>query len=602
MKWISNKTLFSIHGWLGLNLGLLLFVICFSGTFATLSSEVDWLLNPDIRVEEQDAPVQWQGIYKSLKQEFPDGRILGIYKNSYAGHGDHFASLAYVRLPSDQTRKVYLNPYSGEIQANTSFFNVQRFFRSYHRRFFDGTRGILVVTLSSFFLLFSALTGFLFYKGWLKNIFKLRITRGVKTLFSDAHKLTGIWALVFTVLIALTGIFYFAEEIIQETDNGQLLLPEEPPKIEKAERVAFGENPTFLQLDEYVDKAKQAFPSLRVAGIRLPHNPDDYVYVDGQAGNPISRDRANKVYLHPFTGEVVHIQRSSELDTAEFITDIADPLHFGYFWGLSTKIIWFIFGLALSFAILSGTYLWYIRGAQKMERKLKRMASREQVARTKVVTAGFMSQYLTLSRGAIISTAIILLYLLTTAIGVIREGIPAYGSLPEERLVKIETLNLDPWSVDLICEYPCTMEKGTKLVASFNSPGLPNYESLSLTAISSATENLSLPFSGSAKQPSLVLDNKIEQIGPEMLAISIKNLKGSLVRDSLAMPAFKKAQTKVQAQFSNFPKRIAPEVPSGIYAYILSWALLTVLVIVAWTYFLVKTTNKQQKLLKAGLG
>jgi uncharacterized iron-regulated membrane protein len=600
MKWISNKTLFNIHGWLGLNLGLLLFVICFSGTFATLSSEVDWLLNSDIRVEKKEGPVQWQQMYESLNKRFPDGTILGIYKTSYAGHGDHFASVAYVGLSNDQTRKIYLNPYSGKIQANTSFFNVQRFFRSYHRRFFDGTRGILIVTLSSFFLFFSALTGFLFYKGWLKNIFKLRVTKGIKTLFSDAHKLTGIWALIFTVLIALTGIFYFAEEIIQKTDNGQLLSPDSPPDIERAERITFGANPNFLSLDEYVAQAKQAFPTLNVSGIRLPQSTDGYVYVDGQAGNPISRDRANKVYLHPFSGEVVHIQRSSELNTAEFITDIADPLHFGYFWGLPTKIIWFILGLALSFAILSGTYLWYFRGVQKMERKLKRMKSREQPDDKRVVSAGFLGQYLTLSRGAVIATVLILLYMLTTVIGIVREGIPAYGSLPEERFKKIQTLDLAPWSIDLLCEYPCTMEEGTQLLASFNNPGLPNYESLSLAVPSSDADSLFFPFSGSARQPSLVLDNKIEQMNPEAFTLKIKSIEGTAVSESVDPSALKEAQNRVQARFESYPERQGPEVPFGVYAYILGWCGLTVLVIIVWTYFLVKTTNKQQKLLKAG--
>jgi len=149
-------------------------------------------------------------MYQSLKKEYPESEFLGLYKSSYTGHNDHFAATAYMSLPNGQNRKVYLDPYNGQIQGDTSFFNVQRFFRSYHRRFFDGNRGIFIITLSSFFLLFSALTGFLFYKGWLKNLFTLRIGRSVKMLFSDAHKLTGIWSLVFTVLIALTGVFYFA--------------------------------------------------------------------------------------------------------------------------------------------------------------------------------------------------------------------------------------------------------------------------------------------------------------------------------------------------------------------------------------------------------
>src|SRR5699024_2491664 len=131
-------------------------------------------------------------------------------------------------------------------------------------------------------------------------------------------------------------------------------------------------NQKLISLDEYVANAKEAYPALEVKTIRLPHQPSGYVYIDGEAGSLITRNRANKVYLHPFSGEVVQVLQDSELNAAEFITDIADPLHFGYFAGLPTKILWFILGLGISFAILSGTYLWYIRGIAKMERKLKR--------------------------------------------------------------------------------------------------------------------------------------------------------------------------------------------------------------------------------------
>src|SRR5690625_3044182 len=282
MKLISNKTLFSIHGWLGLNVGLFLFVVCFSGTFATLSSEIDWLLNEDLRVEQKNDPVRWQAMYEAIQSSYPEGTVTGIYKETYAGHGDNFATLVDVSLANGHSRKVYFIPYTGAIRGDTSFFNVQLCFRSYHRRLFDGDRGILLVTFSSFFLLFSALTGFLFYKGWLKNVFKLRIGRGIKALFSDAHKLAGIWSLLFTVLIAVTSIFYFAEIVLKSANSYDAFVPEEPAALEKTEQAQFGPAPELLSLDTYVQNAEQAFPGLEVMTVRVPHQTSDYVYIDGK--------------------------------------------------------------------------------------------------------------------------------------------------------------------------------------------------------------------------------------------------------------------------------------------------------------------------------
>ena len=114
--------------------------------------------------------------------------------------------------------------------------------------FFDGDRGIFLITLSSFFLLFSVLTGFLFYKGWLKNLFKLRWKSGIKKLWSDLHKLLGVWSLIFALIIALTGVFYFVELIILATDNYDVLLPEGPENIELAERAEFGNSVELLPI------------------------------------------------------------------------------------------------------------------------------------------------------------------------------------------------------------------------------------------------------------------------------------------------------------------------------------------------------------------
>lgn len=599
MKWISNKTLFNLHGWLGLNFGLLLFAICFSGSLATLSSEADWLINADMRIETKDAPIRWEAMYHSLKEKYPEGKNLGMYKNTYAGHGDYFAAVAYMSLANGQTRKVYLNPYTGQIQGDTSFFNVQRFFRSYHRRFFDGERGIFLVTLSSFFLLFSALTGFLFYKGWLKNLFKLRLGQGVKKLFSDIHKLTGIWSLIFTLFIAVTGVFYFVELMFQAADNYEVLVPDEPPKIEKADLAQYGPNPELLSLDKYVVNAQKAFPELDVSSVRVPHRPDEYVYVDGQAGNPITRNRANKVYLHPFTGEVVHIQRSSELTTAEFITDIADPLHFGYFGGLTTKIIWFILGLIISFAILSGTYLWYVRGMAKMKRKLERKAGsgnrKENTEKEPdVAMAGFFTEYVTKSRGAVVSTVLVLMYLVYTGAEIISEGILSYGPLPVERITALTTTQLEPWEIELKCEYPCTFEEGT-FQANFKANDLPNYISLSLEMV--LTDSVvSFPFEGAAATPSIVKKARVSSSDVTQIILKAEDYDGRVYSDKISPSVFNEAEALMKNRFQSFPEKSYPEVPLTVYLYIAFFALLTISVLVVWTYFLIKATSQMVKL------
>lgn len=468
-----RKTLFRLHGWIGINLGLLLFVICFSGTVATLSYEIDGLLNPAQRVETHpDAPIDWTGMHESVAEAFPDGQNLGIYVpgSSYVSFGTQAAALSYVALPNGQTRKVYLDPYTGALQGSTSFFNTQRFFRTFHRRLFDGSRGIVIVTLMALPLLLAALSGLLFYKGWLQQMFTLRRSKGARLLWSDLHKGAGIWGLLFTLLIALTGIFYLVEVGVQAADNYDALLPEPLPQVDEASLDDLDSQPELLPAGEYVAAAEAAFPGLRVHSLRMPHAPNEAVYVDGQAGNPLTRDRANKVHLHPFTGEVLGIQRSSELGAVPFITDAADPLHFGYFGGLGTKILWCVLGLLLSFSILSGTYLWVVRSQPRRRRVASPATNGE---------AEHGIGPVPMLRGAVVATALTLAYFLVAAFATV-EGIRSYTPQrgPE---MQVAALEAGPFRIDLRCQAPCQPSEDATFVARFRGAGMPNLEQVTLT-------------------------------------------------------------------------------------------------------------------------
>jgi uncharacterized iron-regulated membrane protein len=77
----------------------------------------------------------------------------------------------------------------------------------------------------------------------------------------------------------------------------------------------------------------------------------------GNSNVPLVRQRANRVYINPYNYKIEHIQSAAKSSTIMWINDIVDPLHFGYWGGITTKIIWFIFGLMISILILSGIYM-----------------------------------------------------------------------------------------------------------------------------------------------------------------------------------------------------------------------------------------------------
>ena len=69
------------------------------------------------------------------------------------------------------------------------------------------------------------------------------------------------------------------------------------------------------------------------------------------------RPRANRVTFELKSGKLINIYKSIDDTAHKIISDIADPIHFGDWGGLTTQIIWFILGLILSIAIIFGLFL-----------------------------------------------------------------------------------------------------------------------------------------------------------------------------------------------------------------------------------------------------
>lgn len=331
--------------------GLLMFFICWSGTFATLSHELDWLANPAQRVTPEGDQIGFAAAHDAVYAAMPEARITGLTPPRYA----NFAAEALVRTPESQTLRVFVDPYTAEVTGSASFFNIQRFFRSLHYNFFNlGGVGLFIVAFFGLPLIASLVTGLFFYKRWWRRFFELKTGSGARAFWSSAHKVAGLWSLWFVVIIGVTSVWYLFEHARYKMGDGHVayvgtgdFAANELPQAGAAE--------TSLDLESLLAGARAERPTLNIRTVR----PDNggYFYVDGQDGDLLVRHRANNLYLNRETGAVIHDQHASDLNAYWRWSDMADPLHFGDFGGLASKLIWFVFGLLLSGLSLTGAWL-----------------------------------------------------------------------------------------------------------------------------------------------------------------------------------------------------------------------------------------------------
>ncbi len=352
MKRIPRKFWFRLHSWVGLKLSIMLFFILATGTLAVFAHEIDWLLTPAMRVDVEDSRASWGEQLDAVRARYP----AWTPGNFFAPVDPWFAAEMFVRTPEGETRRVYVNPYTAEVTGDADWFNAHRFFREIHRHLFMPVDiGVPIVSVFALALFVTLLSSFWVYKKWWRGFVAWPRRDRSRRFWGDLHRLAGVWTMWFVLLMALTGTWYLVESLGGNAPPAATLPPGEsgtqPPVV------------TGRQLDRMIAHANATWPELDIRQIRFPSRAGQPLIVMGDADAVLVRARANAIAFDPVTGEEIHRHRGEGLGVHQRISEAADPLHFGTFGGLPTKVLWFFFGALLTTLSGTGIYLYGIRTA-----------------------------------------------------------------------------------------------------------------------------------------------------------------------------------------------------------------------------------------------
>ncbi|MEM0930318.1 MAG: PepSY-associated TM helix domain-containing protein [Pseudomonadota bacterium] len=355
----NRKKLYALHSWLGFHLAAIMALVLFTGTFATISNEIDWLIQHDMRVSPDGEMVSWGEMERAILDYAPGHTIRSLS----AMEGDHFAYRARVVDPYGRVNFVHVNQWTGEVTGETHLLTVQRVFRDLHRYLFmPNYIGLPLVTSLAFVLAISLYTGLKTTRNWRTIMFRVRTDKGTRILMGDAHKAAGLWGIWFFVVIIVTGVWYLIEfgvsigYVVSKADLSELR-----PRLAQERVEAFGPVIKDRPLEEVVTAARAAYPELKITHIQYPSGATGLFGVQGMVGNPVIRERSNTVYLDPETLDVVSVRKWKESSLFYALNEMADPLHFGFFGGLPTKLIWFVFGAAMTGLSITGVWLTWKR-------------------------------------------------------------------------------------------------------------------------------------------------------------------------------------------------------------------------------------------------
>ena len=404
MKKIFRK----IHLWLSIPFGLIITLICFSGAMLVFEDEVNELFRHELYYVETvgEVPLPIEQLLEKVTATLPDS--VSVTSVSISSDSER----AYqVNLSKPRRASLYVDQYTGEVKGKSERSGFFMFMFRMHRWLLDsmnpGGEGIfwgkMIVGVSTLMFVVVLISGIIVWwprtRKALKNSLKISGTKGWKRFWYDLHVAGGMYALIFLLAMALTGLtwsfpwyrtaFYkvFGVEVQQRAAQGHEQKSDaqkrntklaahrekkrEGNEVRKGERSRRPENnhsdmysvtSPFVYWQEIYDKLGRQNPEYKQISISSGTASVSF----NRFGNQRASDRYS---FNTDNGEFTETNLYQHQDKSGKIRGWIYSVHVGNWGGMLTRILTFIAALIGASLPLTGYYLWIKKMINKRKRE-----------------------------------------------------------------------------------------------------------------------------------------------------------------------------------------------------------------------------------------
>ena len=230
---MKKEFLFTVHSVAGLFSGVFILIMSLSGAMLVFHEELDGLQYPEVRAESKLGLLSLDSCHHLIQKKYPGGRINSLTQaeNPTKPHVFSINDSSYTY--GTQSMQVFVHPQTGEIlkiRGSGITQNFMRWIAGLHNSFqFEKTGELLLGIFGSVFLI-SIISGAVIYRNKIADVllFKKRVFKK-----SNLHQIVGVYALVFNLLISITGVwmqrYVFTKEFYAEKMPGRYSLNKTPP-------------------------------------------------------------------------------------------------------------------------------------------------------------------------------------------------------------------------------------------------------------------------------------------------------------------------------------------------------------------------------------
>ncbi|WP_341197849.1 PepSY-associated TM helix domain-containing protein [Hyphomonas chukchiensis] len=362
-----HKRNYDLHSWTGIALGLIVFVVAFTGCFALFHDEIRTWEDPALRETVSDAPAPIAASFETWLDEVTGGEPAA-FASLYPPSEDRPFYEGYVFDAENALHEARWSSVTGDRLPDRGA-GLSTWLLDIHRDFmwpdFLGGRtfGRGLVGIAGIVLLLAILTGVIAHTKIREEAYTMRLKRSPRLKWQDSHKVIGLWGLPFFIMISFTGAVLGVVALLAPIVAAIAFKGD----VEALEHAIFGDHPEptgqqvqMISLDQ-LQRMRHPESGYLPEFISMEHYGDEAAVFNIFYAADTELLMYDIVSLSGATGKRVVNEQLEATNAASRATGAMAPLHYATYGGVWLKFLYLVLGLGLAVITALGSMMWVER-------------------------------------------------------------------------------------------------------------------------------------------------------------------------------------------------------------------------------------------------
>lgn len=350
---MKKSFIFYLHSIAGLLSGLFILLMSLSGAALVFHEDIDAFQVPVVHPGQNKA-ASVDDYYASIQKKYPFAQVSNCVLPDADNRPVSFFIYDLSFYNGKKVMEIFLHPQTTEVLgtrggSDDAGNNFISWLSKFHSSFHLGKTGEWLLGFFALVFLLSIVTGLILFR---KNILAVILFKRSVYKKNNLHQLIAVWALLFNLMIAVTGFwmqrYVFKKEFYAVYDYTPVL---------KASA------PLPFKFDSAYTEIKRQYPGFRAYVI--------YFAQSNKGKTAVYGSRSSNAWIHSKKfADVIFLDSVGNISKTRFINEISaddrydiinSQLHMGKFGGIGIKLIYFFFGLSGALLSITGFLLWLKR-------------------------------------------------------------------------------------------------------------------------------------------------------------------------------------------------------------------------------------------------